>query len=158
MKFPEKSVDIASDSVRNPLKNFLAFEKTKDGAAILEKTMARFKFVKVISSVLIANAFIGFVLPKINQSITRAYHKQNPEAAQDKAVKVVTANNKTNLDGDTFNSRPTFDSFAQDKNNDKDNKKNVAFGFNLLSVANKFESDRNYKLLSVDAGTASGRA
>ena len=136
LKFPEKSVDIASDSVRNPLKNFLAFEKTKDGAAILEKTMARFKFVKVISSVLIANAFIGFVLPKINQAITRSYHKQNPEAAQDKAVKVVTANNKTNLDGDTFNSRPTFDSFAQDKNNDKDNKKNVAFGFNLLSVAN----------------------
>lgn len=158
LKLPEKSVDIASDSVRNPLKNFLAFEKTKDGAAILEKTMARFKFVKVISSVLIANAFIGFVLPKINQAITRSYHKQNPEAAQDKAVKVVTANNKTNLDGDTFNSRPTFDSFAQDKNNDKDNKKNVAFGFNLLSVANKFESDRNYKLLSVDAGTASGRA
>ena len=63
LKLPEKSVDIASDSVRNPLKNFLAIEKTKDGAAILEKTMARFKFVKVISSVLIANAFIGFVLP-----------------------------------------------------------------------------------------------
>ena len=29
---------------------------------------------------------------------------------------------------------------------------------NLLSIANKFESDRNYKLLAVDAGTASGRA
>ena len=29
---------------------------------------------------------------------------------------------------------------------------------NLLSLANKFESNRNYKLLSVDVGTASGRA
>lgn len=153
LKLPKDIVDTTADDVRKPLANYL-----EDNAKILEKTMARFKFVKVISSVLIANAFIGFVLPKINQAITRSYHKQNPEAAQDKAVKVVTANNKTNLDGDTFNSRPTFDSFAQDKNNDKDNKKNVAFGFNLLSVANKFESDRNYKLLSVDAGTASGRA
>lgn len=160
LKLPNKSVDIASDAVRKPLQNFLAFEKTKDGAAILEKTMARFKFVKVISSVLIANAFIGFVLPKINQAITRSYHKnQNPEKAQENAVKTVTANNnKANSNGDVFNSRPTFDSFAMNKNDDNDKKKDVSFGFNLLSVANKFESDRNYKLLSVDAGTASGRA
>lgn len=158
LKLPEKSVDIASDAVRKPLKNFLAFEKTKNGAEILEKTMARFKFVKVISSVLIANAFIGFVLPKINQAITRSYHKnQNPEKAQENAVKTVIANNKTNSKGDVFNSRPTFDSFAQNKDNN-DEKKDVSFGLNLLSVANKFESDRNYKLLSVDAGTASGRA
>ena len=75
LKLPNKSVDIASDDVRKPLGNFLEHERTKDGARILESKMAKFKFVKVISSVLIANAFIGFVLPKINQAITRSYHK-----------------------------------------------------------------------------------
>ena len=79
LKLPNKAVDIASDDVRKPLSNYLEHERTKDGAKILEKTMAKFKFIKVISSVLIANAFIGFVLPKINQAITRSYHKNKPQ-------------------------------------------------------------------------------
>lgn len=150
LKLPNKVVDIASDGVRKPLENYLTNERTKDGAKILEKTMARFKFAKVISSVLIANAFIGFVLPKINQAITRSYHKnktENPavptEQTQQQAV-------------NPFVARPVMNNFAQKK--DKEDKKDVSFGLNLLSIANKFESDRNYKLLSVDAGTASGRA
>lgn len=147
LKLPKTVVDIASDDVRKPLDNYLKFEKTKDGAQILEKTMAKFKFAKVISSVLIANAFIGFILPKINQAITRSYHKQKPQAQ----------NNKNN-NVDTFNKQPSMDQFMAGKSDKKDDKKNVAFGMNLLSIANKFESDRNYKLLAVDAGTASGRA
>jgi len=146
LKLPNKNVDIASDSVRKPLENYLSQETTKNGAKILESTMARFKFIKVISSVLIANAFIGFVLPKINQAITRSYHKGNAQTQPANTAPFTT-----------LGQRPTFDTFAQNKQ-DKDDKKNVPFGMNLLSIANKFESDRNYKLLAVDAGTASGRA
>nr|QGT49849.1 hypothetical protein Melaina855_2360 [uncultured Candidatus Melainabacteria bacterium] len=148
LKLPNHVVDIASDGVRKPLANYLEHERTKDGARILEKTMARFKFAKVISSVLIANAFIGFVLPKINQAITRSYHKNKPENAIVPEQNIQTPN--------PFVARPMIDSFAPKENNDK--KKDVSFGLNLLSIANKFESDRNYKLLAVDAGTASGRA
>ncbi len=151
LKLPNKNVDIASDSVRNPLQNYLKNEKTKNGAQILEKTMAKFKFVKVISSVLIANAFIGFVLPKINQAITRSYHKEKPQD------NVQNTNNINGIQKDTFSLRPTISAFATDKEEKEENKK-VPFGMNLLSIANKFESDRNYKLLAVDAGTASGRA
>lgn len=148
LKLPNKMVDIASDEVRNPLGNYLDKELTKDGAKILEKTMAKFKFAKVISSILLANAFIGFGLPKINQAITRSYHKkQNVEQTQD----TFANNNKS------FVARPTMDSFVMSKE-DKEKQKAVSFGINLLAIANKFESDRNYKLLSVDAGTASGRA
>jgi len=146
LKLPNKAVDIASDDVRKPLSNYLEHERTKDGAKILEKTMAKFKFIKVISSVLIANAFIGFVLPKINQAITRSYHKNKPQEQNNPAI---------NNTSDTFVPRPTMETFKDGKD---ENNKNVAFGMNLLSIANKFESDRNYKLLSVDAGTASGRA
>lgn len=145
-KLPSHDVSIAEDSVRKPLSNYLADEK------VLKSTMAKFKFTKVISSVLIANAFIGFVLPKINQAITRSYHK-------DKGVNGVTGAGVNNItEGIAVQSqRPTFDNFI--KKEDKDEKKkDVSFGINLLSIANKFESDRNYKLLAVDAGTASGRA
>ena len=143
LNLPKHIVDTASDSVRKPLDNYLHSETLKNGDKILEKTMARFKFVKVISSVLIANAFIGFVLPKINQAITRSYHKNKPQTEQAPETK-------------PFIARPTMDIFAKDK--DDKNKKDVSFGINLLSIANKFENDRNYKLLAVDAGTASGRA
>lgn len=156
----EHTVDIASDEVRKPLDNFLAGEKRKkiEKAVDLDtgktvkfiteenispKLMARFKFAKVISSVLIANAFIGFILPKINQAITRSYHKNDK-------------NNKTQnpFSNDNFIKRPDFATFAG--NNDK---KDISFkGLDFLKIANAFENNRNVRLLSVDAGTASGRA
>lgn len=142
LKLPKDIVDTAADDVRKPLANYL-----KDNTQILEKTMARFKFAKVVSSVLIANAFIGFALPKINQAITRSYHKKDNKLQQEDTFQKMQP----------FASQPTMENFGVQKD-DKDNKKDISFGFNLLSVANKFENDRNYKLLSVDAGTASGRA
>ena len=145
LKLPNVTVDTASDSVRKPLENYLNSETLKNGDRILEKTMARFKFVKVISSVLIANAFIGFVLPKINQAITRSYHKNKPQTEQPQNYVPMI-------------NRPSIGAFVKDDTEDKNNKKDISFGLNLLSIANKFENDRNYKLLAVDAGTASGRA
>lgn len=144
LDLPKKQLDIAKDDVRNPLASFLANEKhVKSGAEILDKTMARFKFAKVISSILIANAFIGFGLPKINQAITRSYHKKKAQAQPETPTAAMQQ-------------RPTMNTFAKDK----ENKKDVPFGMklDLLTIANKFENDRNYKLLAVDAGTASGRA
>src|SRR5574344_146082 len=145
LKLPKINVSIARDSVRNPLTNYLENETTTTGAKILKKTMANFKFIKVISSVLIANAFIGFILPKINQRITRSYHKKKPQDKQ--PISTIPNEKKT-----------TMDNFISQSDNKK-NKKDPSFGgIDLLTLANKFESERNYKLLSVDAGTASGRA
>lgn len=161
LKLPNHTVDIASDDVRKPLDNFLAQEKrtknvklvdeagkTVKGTleeAISPKLMARFKFVKVISSVLIANAFIGFILPKINQAITRSYHKNDNK-------KNIQQNNPNT---DNFIKRPDLASFAGTNNTEKA----VSFGaLNYLKIADAFENNRNVRLLSVDAGTASGRA
>ena len=144
LSLPNKMVDIAHDQTRNPLKKYLANEiKTNGGGAISESLMAKFKFTKVIASVLIANAFIGFVLPKINQSITRSYHKDDKNNA-DKAA-------------DEFIKKPNFNDFVNGKT---DENKDTSFTgkWDLLTIANNFENKRNWKLLSVDAGTASGRA
>lgn len=159
LRLPNHTVDIASDDVRKPLDNFLSNEKRGKVKKVVERTingaettvkktvqedispklMARFKFAKVISSVVIANAFIGFILPKINQAITRSYHKND---------------NKKEIPQTDFIKRPDFATFAG-----KEDKKDVSFkGFDFLKVANAFENNRNVRLLSVDAGTASGRA
>lgn len=145
LQLPKKTVDIAKDDVRNPLVNFLKGEKrtNKNATEITQKLMARFKFTKVIASVLIANAFIGFVLPKINQAITRSYHRKDKQ-------------NQNNNPQNDFVKRPEFSDFV---NGNEDNKE-VSFsgrGLDLLALANNFENKRNWKLLSVDAGTCSGR-
>lgn len=139
LQLPNKMVDIAHDETRNPLKRYLANE-LRNGKPITESLMAKFKFTKVIASVLIANAFIGFVLPKINQAITRSYHKNDDKNIQ---------NNNAE-----FFKRPHLDSFGQNDNQDT----SFTGRWDLLTIANNFESKRNWKLLSVDAGTASGRA
>ena len=158
LKLPNINVSIDADDVRKPLTNYLTHERTKEGAEILEKTMAKFKFAKVISSVLIANALIGLVLPKVNQAITRSYHKDDNKTPNTPEVPTEIANVVLSDPKDNpFVARPTFDNFTKSQD-EKDNKKDVSFGINLLSLANKFESNRNYKLLSVDVGTSTGRA
>ena len=142
LKLPNTTVDIAHDHTRNPLKKFL-FEKVKtNGEGISESLMAKFKFTKVVASVLIANAFIGFILPKINQAITRSYHKND--------------NKKQQNSSDSYLKRPDINTFVEADNDDKDT--TFTGKWDLLTIANNFESKRNWKLLSVDAGTASGRA
>ena len=44
LKLPNINVSIDADDVRKPLTNYLTHERTKEGAEILEKTMAKFKF------------------------------------------------------------------------------------------------------------------
>lgn len=146
LKLPKVTVDIAKDETRNPLGNFLkgARRTDKNATEITQKLMSKFKFTKVIASVLVANAFIGFVLPKINQAITRSYHRKDKQ-------------NQNNKPQNNFIKRPELFDFANGNNNDK---KDVTFsgkGLDLLALANNFENKRNWKLLSVDAGTCSGR-
>ena len=144
LKLPKKTVDIASDYVRKPLETFLEKEVKTDGNStkITRQLMAKFKFAKVISSVIIANAFIGFILPKINQAITRSYHKNKPQDQQSISI-------------NSFIEKPDIINFAGGQKEDK----NVSFGskIDLLSLANNFENKRNWQLLSVDVGTCSGR-
>ncbi|MBE7713781.1 MAG: hypothetical protein E7Z87_08555 [Cyanobacteria bacterium SIG26] len=150
---PNINVPTASDEVRNPLQNYLATERNvKNGAQILESTMAKFKFVKVISSVIVANTLIGLVLPRINQAITRSYHKNNPSNNLESNKQIVPQQ---------LIATPTMDSFLAktDLENDKKrNNKDISFGFNWLEIASKFENDRNWQLISTDVGTFSGRA
>lgn len=129
--------EVGKDMARNPFKNYLGkFGKHS------ERTLAMFKCAKIASSILIANAIIGFAVPKINQAITRKYQKSLEEL--DKEVK----NRQTE--------KKSTDKFVQQSSGDTTFKGNYVQ--TILSLSDKFENDAKYKLLSTDAGISGGRA
>ena len=110
------------------------------------KQTAVFKSLKIGSSILLANGLVGFVVPHINQKITRILHEKRQEKHFEKELQYFKPVN--------------MDSFVnKEKAKSKDN---VAFTgiapATLLSIANHFENDTVYQLLSTDVGIAGGRA
>ena len=153
--------DAQEDGIRKPLKNFLHDDKSfktqakldgKTGKLIKNLTkeqIAVFKALKIGSSILLANVLVGLVVPKINQHITAVYHQKH-----------LNDNNKQKpQEANPLNT--SAHQVSMDKFMKSDENKKVSFGMNyntLLSIANKFENDATYQLLSTDVGIAGGRA
>ena len=127
--------DVGTDKVlRTPFDNFMRKNPPKK---ITPNQVALMKAGKVLASVVLADAFIGLVVPKINQALTRALitNKRQKENGNVQA-KAEASNNKAG--------------------------KNPAFkGSGALSAINVFtnaiENTNTGKLLSTDAGLVSGR-
>ena len=161
LKLHTANFDAQEDGVRKPLKNFLYDDKKlkaqaklqgKTGKLIQNLTknqIAVFKALKIGSSIILANVLVGLVVPKINQHITAIYHNKH-----------VNDNSKDEKDSNT-QQYSNFQELTIDKFLKSENNKKVPFGMNynaLLSIANKFENDATYQLLSTDVGIAGGRA
>ena len=139
-KLPETDFDTGKDSLRNPVKNYInkfqkQLTKTPEEA---EKMIAKYKFGKVITSILLANGLVGIVLPKFNQAITKHILKKKPQEETQKSSQ----------------QQYTMDDFV------KNDKKDVSFGMNpqtLMSLAYSFENNPKYGLISTDAGVWVGR-
>lgn len=137
--------DLGSDKARNPLANFLHLEtSTKSGKHFTENQIAKFKSAKLITSILLANTMIGFVVPKLNQKITRYYHRNDKKQTPEQNQPNVSLNPLS------------MDKFITDSSKDK---KDVNFkgGSPLLSLAFNLENNTTWQLLSTDIGTAGGR-
>lgn len=147
--------DVGHDAVRNPMKNYIrtveqqaktALKAGKKATMHSENTIAAFKFTKIITSIVLANAVIGFVLPKLNQAITRKYLRS-----------VCKPQNKSQDKNQATVGNGSIDSFTGNAN-----QKKPAFQGNptqsLLNLTNLFENDARCKLLSTDVGIAGGRA
>lgn len=140
MGVPDVDFEVGKDFVRNPLKNYI-----KKTAKYGEKTLALFKFTKITASVLLANAIIGFVVPKINQSITEKYQKSAKKSKLEMNVDGIAQKTLPKIKKKEINKAkdtPSFEGGAQA----------------LLSLTNSFESDARYKVISTDFGIAGGRA
>ncbi len=140
----DTNFDVGRDRLRNPLANYL---KDK-GKGISEKTIGKFKLAKVGASIILANILVGLVVPRINQKITVKLHNEREEKA--------AARQHKPQQQEYFNY--SMDKFTEENGNKK---KGLSFGMSaqgILSLANHFENDNIYQLLSTDAGIAGGRA
>ena len=145
LKLVDTNFDVGRDRVRNPLANYL---KDK-GKGISDKTIGKFKLAKVSASIILANILVGLVVPKINQGITLKLHDKREEKKAAKGNQ-----NRTGEDYFQF----SMNNFANRKS---DKNKDLSFGMSaqgMLSLANHFENDNIYQLLSTDVGIAGGRA
>ncbi len=144
-KLPETDFDTGKDSLRNPVQNYIKKFQTqlKKNPEQAEKMIAKYKFGKVITSILLANCLVGLVLPKVNQGITKHLMKRN---TQEQPKEQKQENN-------------SIQQYSMDKflNSDKDK---VAFGMapqTLMSLAYNFENNPKYGLISTDFGVWIGR-
>lgn len=130
--------DVGTDNVlRTPFENFMKKHPQK---RFSEKQVALIKASKVLASVVLADAFIGFVVPPLNQKLTRKLRNK----AKEEQAKL--AQDKLEL---------------SNKNDDKTEKaNNLAFkgGISAINVfTNAIENTNTGKLLSTDVGLTGGR-
>ena len=76
LKKPNAYFDVGTDKVlRTPFENFMTKVAPK---GFTPKQVALIKGAKVLTSIIITNLFIGFVVPKVNQALTRyVIHNRN---------------------------------------------------------------------------------
>ena len=130
LKSNGKNFDVGKDKLRTPFDNFMRKIAPKKFS---QTQVACIKSAKVLTSIVLANLFIGFVVPKVNQGLTKKIrHERKIEQQQQKIL------------------APSIDS----KTND------VAFkgGMNIVNgFTNIIENTNAGKLLSSDAGIVAGR-
>lgn len=140
-KLPETDFDTGKDSLRNPVDNYIKkFQsQLKKSPEQAEKMIAKYKFGKVITSIILANCLVGFVLPKVNQGITKHLLKKKEQTKPEQQTKT--------------EQKYTMDKFLK--------KDQVSFGSinpqTLMSLAYSFENNPKYGLISTDMGVWIGR-
>ena len=125
--------DVGTDKVlRTPFDNFMKKQPPKK---FTKTQVAGMKAMKVLFSVLLADAFIGLVVPPLNHQLTK-------KLSAKKAQEQVNSQDTLELQKDT-QTQPSF------KGNGAINAINV--------FTNAIENTNTGKLLSTDAGLVSGR-
>ena len=144
IKNPEFS--LGKDKARNGLEQAVAANP-----GISSKKLSLFKLGKVVSSIALAIGFIGWVLPKINQTITRKLSdkKENSKVNQ-------PSTNQTVIE----NASKIFEDFEKYKN--QKDKQKPSFGAfmnteTIGKIAHNLEHDATWRLGSTDGGILVGR-
>lgn len=145
LQLPGDGFSVGKDAARNPVANYIHSNVFKGKTAEqVENMLGKFRAGKLVTSLALATATVGILLPKMNQAITRYMKKnsQNKPQHEQQAVNQATYNNVT------------MDEFM--------NKKDVSFtgalnGAKLMNFVNTFETTPKYQLLTEDGGVLVGR-
>lgn len=174
MKIPSNMPDVGRDKVRTPFKNFvdrvaglMKFDTSK--AEALEKNLARFSVGKTAASLVTACLFIGYVVPKLNQAITKHIfgrmkqkdpdHTKAPDPYTNRltlkdARSIFSAKGVSINAVENFKARETAASQTQ-KSASRPSFK--ASADSLLRIVQNFQTNDVWKLLGTDVGTVTGR-
>jgi hypothetical protein len=128
--------DVGKDKLRTPFDNFI---KNNPNKRFTPKQIALIKATKVLASVLIADAFIGLVVPPLNQKLTKNLrNKRKNNTNENTKDKLELSTQKSNKE-----TNPSFKGGG---------------ALNAINVfTNAIENTNTGKLLSTDAGLVSGR-
>lgn len=129
LKSNGKNFDVGTDHIlRTPFDNFMRKIKTKK---FTPTEVAGIKSAKVLTAIVLANLFIGFVVPKANQALTRKVrHERKVEKEQQKLFSAELKSPEVTFKG----------------------------GMNAINAfTNIIENTNAGKLLSSDAGIVTGR-
>ncbi len=126
MKSNGKNFDVGKDKLRTPFDNFMNKIAPKKFS---QNLVAGIKCAKVMTSIILANLFIGFVVPKVNQGLTKKLRHERKIEQEQKSI---------------FTKQATEPSFKGKMNF-------------VNSFTNMIENTNTGKLLSSDAGIVAGR-
>lgn len=158
LKLPTTEFDVGKDALRTPFQNLeseVAKElKDTNAAQKMAKKLATFKFTKIITSSLLATAFVGFALPKINQAITeRIMGRHKMENEMDKGVEVKSPS----LDSDFMNNH-SFEAFDKKISSNKNTASFKGISTEAIAtIAHTLENHKIAKMLTTDVGILTGR-
>ncbi|MBS4760828.1 MAG: hypothetical protein KHX03_09045 [Clostridium sp.] len=175
LNIPKKMPDVGRDAVRTPFDNFIAhaadkLKLTPDKAEQIKKNLARYSVGKTAASIITACLFIGYVVPKLNQGITKHLfgrmnsadpnHEKAPDPLKNKitlkdARAILTAKDVSINAVENFKARKTLSSDMQKQNTSIPSFK--AGADSLLRIVQNFEENDVWKLMGTDVGTVTGR-
>lgn len=134
---------LATDAVRHPFENMVR-ECNLDAA---KKKLITFKFTKVAASVIAAGGFLGFVVPKINQAITRKILKSKKNKPVEQISLAKNTNPALNI---------SIEEFTNKLHSEKPSFKGISMN-TFATITNNLENHDIYKLLATDTGVLAGR-
>lgn len=164
--------DTGKDNIRKPFE--YVTQNIKNPST--KKMVAALKFSKIVASAALAVGFMGFVLPKINQGITKSLlNKKAPDSKPTEPIKIPARKHQKRLDMNEFlvmskgsAGDPSISASKQSKSLDINESLTMSRGsagdpkFNggafFEIAAHKLENDTATKLLTQDGGLFTGRA
>ena len=138
--------DVGTDKVlRTPFENFMKKNPPKGFSA---KQVALIKAAKVLASVIIADSFIGLVVPPLNQKLTRFLRGKEKANSLNNTQDKIEVSNKENLTQKAEKTEKTEETVSP----------SFKGGFGAINTfTNAIENTNTGKLLSCDVGLTGGR-
>lgn len=154
LHLPTTEFDVGQDALRTPFNNAIKnlkkdYSLSNEEIKAIEKKLSIFKFSKIVLSTLLAIGFVGFILPKINQFITKIMMK-NHHNSEEKV-------NNENTTIQMQKQKVTFEEF--------DKRTSLPYNASFkgitpniyTTVAHALENNKFCKLISSDVGILAGR-